>query len=448
MILKDKIPETFYKLFRTKNMDAYMSCLVAIYEENNRMLYSFGMTEDEVRAVIDETLANLHILWQMDEEEDRERLEEKHWQDAEMPDMLISSATILHRLVRWGWLNSSYDEKMNENMIAFPEYSQLYVELFERLGQENSYQERQSILSIYSELFTYVHSPEKEKNTHILEHALIASRGLSQMLSNMQDGMRGYFEELAGQTDFLGIQEVLVREISNQDSKKYAILTTKDSFYRYKESVKELISEILAEQCERSDQLAYRIEREFDAIEKKYNNLIRQKTVFAKRALARLKYMMQEGAGQKDSISHFVQRLGSGTEEEQQQLLAQYREVLQLSVPMKLFSADSLYRPRQEHSAVYVPVEPRQETEQTGAMEDFVPKPLYTKKELQDFRGRHMQNGVFRVTQDSIQGTEDLEKLLLLWQEATDDRLGEDTITLGEEMTNEQGLSFTGLTIR
>ena len=36
MILKDKIPETFYKLFRTKNMDAYMSCLVAIYEENNR----------------------------------------------------------------------------------------------------------------------------------------------------------------------------------------------------------------------------------------------------------------------------------------------------------------------------------------------------------------------------------------------------------------------------
>ena len=35
MILKKKIPKEFYKLFRTKNRDAYMQFLVAIYEENN-----------------------------------------------------------------------------------------------------------------------------------------------------------------------------------------------------------------------------------------------------------------------------------------------------------------------------------------------------------------------------------------------------------------------------
>lgn len=33
MILKKKIPKEFYKLFRTKNRDAYMQFLVAIYEE-------------------------------------------------------------------------------------------------------------------------------------------------------------------------------------------------------------------------------------------------------------------------------------------------------------------------------------------------------------------------------------------------------------------------------
>ena len=37
MILKKKIPADFYKLFRTKNRDAYMQFLVAIYEENNEI---------------------------------------------------------------------------------------------------------------------------------------------------------------------------------------------------------------------------------------------------------------------------------------------------------------------------------------------------------------------------------------------------------------------------
>ena len=64
------------------------------------------------------------------------------------------------------------------------------------------------------------------------------------MLANMQEGMRGYFDELSKQRSFRGIQEVLVKEINNSDSKKiHAILTTTDSFYRYKEAVKELIEE-------------------------------------------------------------------------------------------------------------------------------------------------------------------------------------------------------------
>ena len=42
MILKKKIPKEFYKLFRTKNRDAYMQFLVAIYEENNEVYTALG----------------------------------------------------------------------------------------------------------------------------------------------------------------------------------------------------------------------------------------------------------------------------------------------------------------------------------------------------------------------------------------------------------------------
>ena len=38
MTLKDRIPKEFYSLFRTKNMDAYMQIVVALYEENNEVI--------------------------------------------------------------------------------------------------------------------------------------------------------------------------------------------------------------------------------------------------------------------------------------------------------------------------------------------------------------------------------------------------------------------------
>mgnify|MGYP006863035489 FL=1 len=109
----------------------------------------------------------------------------------------------------------------------------------------------------------------------------------------------------------------LVKEINNSDSQKYAILTTTDSFYRYKEAVKELIEKNLGENetrregfveklrdiqvqlareeqekseernvqnklsiqryrleravklCDEANEMLYRISREFDAIERR-----------------------------------------------------------------------------------------------------------------------------------------------------------------------------------
>ena len=88
----------------------------------------------------------------------------------------------------------------------------------------------------------------------------------------MQDGMRSYFDELSSQKHFIGIQQVLVEEINNSDSKKYAILTTTDSFYRYKEAVKELISEILNENDEKKAVLL----KEKNSLETGTNSLSRK----------------------------------------------------------------------------------------------------------------------------------------------------------------------------
>ena len=43
MILKKKIPKEFYKLFRTKNRDAYIKILVAIYEKFFDVFTALGL---------------------------------------------------------------------------------------------------------------------------------------------------------------------------------------------------------------------------------------------------------------------------------------------------------------------------------------------------------------------------------------------------------------------
>ena len=70
----------------------------------------------------------------------------------------------------WGWLRRDYDETLNSYVVSFPEYSQLFVELFQKLYSENDGKERESVLTVYSHLYTY--SLDKEKNNEILKSAL------------------------------------------------------------------------------------------------------------------------------------------------------------------------------------------------------------------------------------------------------------------------------------
>ena len=228
------------------------------------------------------------------------------------------------------------------------------MELFEKLFSEEGNRERESVLAVYSHLYTY--SSDMEKNNDILKSAWNTSRTLVQMLANMQEGIRGYFDELSKQKSFLGIQEVLVKEINNSDSRKYAILTTTDSFYRYKEAVKELIEKNLGEKdspqyarneraielCEEAMDIIYRIEREFDTIERRYNKLIEQKTIFANRAAARIRYLLMEGVAEEDGTVAFVNLLNQSSKREE--ILAKLAAGMGMTERYREVTDKSMYR--------------------------------------------------------------------------------------------------------
>lgn len=420
--------------------------------------------------------------------------EERFDEEGELLTRSNMAMISLRHFEDWGWLRRDYDETLNSYVVSFPEYSQLYVELFRNLYSDEDSKERESVLAVYSHLYTY--SSDREKNNDILKSALHTSRSLLQMLANMQEGMRGYFDELSSQRSFLGIQEVLVKEINNSDSQKYAILTTTDSFYRYKEAVKELIEKNLGENetrregfveklrdiqvqlareeqekseernvqnklsiqryrleravklCDEANEMLYRISREFDAIERRYNMLIEQKTVFASRAAARIRYILMEGAVEEDQTIAFVNLLTQS--EKCDEILDKLSQKMKLTEPYRVMNEKSLYQRRDRKKEAFVPQAVTEVTEQADSeeMNEYVLKPLYTQKEIREFRKQNEQDGNFIVTKDTVKSMEDLEKLFLVWQDATEVAEGTEEIEVGEELENENGLRFSKLVIK
>ena len=465
MSLMGKIPPDFYKLFASKYMGYYVSFLVAVHEESSRSYSVLGLTEQECRAVINEKLTETTIDW------DQDRFDE----EGELLTRSNMASVCLGHFVDWGWLRRDFDETLNSYVLSFPEYSRLFVELFQKLSSEEDGAERESVLAVYSYLFTY--SSDPEKNNEMLKSAWKTSGRLTQMLSNMQEGMRGYFDELSRKKDFRGIQEVLVKEINNTDSRRYAILTTTDSFYRYKEAVKELIDRNLRENelrrqeleqrrgeepegtpaaaragravelCTEAMDLLYQIEREFDVLERRYNQLIEQKTVFAGRAAARIRYLLQEGAQEEDQTVLLVNLLDHGKRKEE--LLEELAARMKVTSSYRVITEKSFYSRRDKEKEAFLPgavaEAPQAEKEELG---EFVLRPLYTGKELRDFWNRSQKDGVFRAGKDTVRSMEDLEKLFFIWQEMTEQWEGRQEIEIGEEVETEEGFRFSSLTVK
>ncbi len=486
MNLISKIPKEFYKLFASKYMDYYQQFLIAVYEESGRSYSLLGLTEMECRSIMNERIAAQTLDWS------EEQFDEK----GELLTRANMASICLKHLEDWGWLRRDYDETLDSYVVSFPEYSQLFVELFMRLHSEDQTRERESVLAVYSYLYTY--SSDKEKNNEILKSALQTSRSLLQMLANMQEGMRGYFDELSRQRSFLGIQEVLVKEINNSDSRKYAILTTTDSFYRYKEAVKELIDQNLSENearkqefldrkeqlqrqteeetgeaeagraaeqklptagtvmqlrkleravelCEEAMDIICLIERQFDAIERRYNKLIEQKTVFASRAAARIRYILMEGAMEEDRTAVLVKLLNQS--EKQEEILEELGKRMKITGRYRIVTDQSLYRKKSGERTEFQPQAVRRaDTEEE--LDEFILKPLYTRQEIEAFRRKNEHNGVFTVTADTVRSVEDLEKLFFVWQDAVELAESGREITIGQEFESREGYRFSELKIK
>ena len=59
--------------------------------------------------------------------------EEQFDEEGELLTRANMASICLKHLEDWGWLRRDYDETMDSYVVSFPEYSQMFVELFVRL---------------------------------------------------------------------------------------------------------------------------------------------------------------------------------------------------------------------------------------------------------------------------------------------------------------------------
>lgn len=117
------------------------------------------------------------------------------------------------------------------------------------------------------------------------------------------------------------------------------------------------------------------------------------------------------------------------------------RDRIRVGTQFKNITDRSFYNRKNAEDAGFHPIAMEKHNEETQ-MTDFVPKPLYTKKQLQEFRQKNIVDGRFVTDEQTIQSVEDLEKLLFLWQEETDDTKQEETVHIDGELKENMDLFF------
>lgn len=86
------------------------------------------------------------------------------------------------------------------------------------------------------------------------------------------------------------------------------------------------------------------------------------------------------------------------------------RERIRFSSQFKNITDNSFAGRRDRGDGAFAPVMLDEEIDaREQHMTDFVPKPLYTRNELQSFRRKNTVDGVFVATEETVQSVEDLE---------------------------------------
>ena len=382
-------------------------------------------------------------------------------------DVLEPMATrVLGWLIRTGWLRKVEDYNSLTTNIIIPDYAAVMIEAMEKLTTEEEDATQVYIQNVYAILFSLRHDPRA--NVSLLDTALINTRKLNKALQDMLHNMDKFFGSLLEQRVYGELlRDHLEGYVQEVVQKKYHILKTSDNFYIYKADIKRWLGlmredeEWLTGMCRRSmkrgrgavpdgpgwvfhspDGMAgpgaqavnrepelecYRkteadilekldlIERGFDDIEHRIANMDKEHSKYVRATVSRLNYLLNEDDDMKGLVIRLLNRIAAG--EDRETMITAIGERMNLS-QVDILSNQSLYKRRRKKADFQEGLE-EEEVQEELSREELLDlnkiKKRYSKKQIEEFIGSRMKDGMFEVTAGTVQEREDFEKLILAY---------------------------------
>ena len=419
MDMRYEVPDGFFGLFRSVNMETYMEALLAINEEYQYSNYF--LTKETCIAVLSDL--NARKRYELLKEDDESEI-----------DMLETPASrILNWLLKKGWLKKIEDYNTFTTNIVIPDYAAIFIEAFEKLTTEDIDEAEVYIYSIYATLSSF--KADKRMNLGMLRSALANTKKLNKTLQDMLHNMDRFFERLLDKDSYEDLlKEHLDGYVQDIVKKKYHILKTSDNFYLYKMDIKKVLEDMredyewiemvrqraVAKNDTKYDvlELLDMIERGFDDIEHRIANMDREHSKYVRATVTRLNYLLN---GETDTKGLIVQLLNKMSECEDDTMTKSVASKMNLSLP-QMISETSLYKRRKERKDFIsnMAVEEKQaDLDKEDILKANKVQVRFTTKEIEDFIESNMTDEVMDTSMLDIKDDETFEKLILAYDLST-----------------------------
>ena len=461
--LREQIPNEFFNLFASSNLDIYITYLTAIYDA------VFGASFYNLKALTKYDCRDIVTALNIDQTENEDKTEDVR--------TVIFENRYLNRLVNWGWLKLTFNADLNDDVVTIPEYSKLFIAVFKTITEQIT-TGNAAMSDIFSFVFTYTRTTRNsKKDPDFLKKAKEAAESLSVTLTSSIDLIDIQVEEMMKQEKAVELLEQLLRNVSvkeniyteNSDHGKFnyyngaveteikrelkTLRNTADNLENKitdetdKDTQKVLQNQI--DGCYAIIEMLKDIQKETERAKNLYGAMIERRSDMVTRALQKLKYINAKTTQENRSRQlQMVQALAKERKNGGHSLVNKLSRILAFPMNPTAFLSSPAYSPARNLSGegeMFVIPDAKANPKGDGAA---AIKPKYSLQELTEFEQRFRTGDYVSIKRGDLKTPEDIEKMMYLMVRSSGESERQYDYQKGEIVRLPDGAAYTELSYR
>ena len=458
--LREQIPNEFFNLFASSNLDIYITYLVALYNA------VFGASFYNLKALTKYDCRDIVTALNIDNAGNEENAEEVR--------TVVFENRYLNKLVNWGWLKLTFNSDINDDVVTIPEYSKIFIAVFKTITEQLT-TSNAGMSDIFSSVFTYTRNTRKDPD--FLRRAKESAESLSVTLTSSIDLIDIQVEEMMKQENAVELLEQLLRNVS-ENEESYTENSDHGKFNYYNGAViselkrelrmlRDTVGELEDRSAQETDRDAKKslmnqidacygtiemlkdIRTETERARILYETMIERRSDMVVRALQKLKYINAKATSENRSRRlQMIQALSKEKKDGGTKLIDRLSKILAFPMSPYAFVSSPAYTPARDitgEGREFVIPDKGHVIKADGFA---VIKPKYTLKELKEFESQFRTGDVVSVQDGDIRTNEEIDKLMHLTLRLSSGEEGQHDLQKGEIVRLSDGTAYTEISYR